>query len=590
MSIFLDPTIVPSAPLPIEYRIQLPNTPKFIDRNTCPTDNGCESGDCAPLPYRAPPSTSTQGPGCIVISPSGLVCPPPPTPAPAAVAIELTNRLADNCYMNELAQENLRLGGANACVFKLLGIHQQGTLIDAAGFGSAISSDFAPGLPPTNAFDRFASHWSSDASGDNLKTTWIGYDFGIIKRPSGLQQYSNEADAEARKHITCLAITQTGTAQNWISRARVERSDDGIRWFGVDVIDIPANTSRNVIAVKMSVPSRMWRLTPVESNIGRWLINSLELFEFIQTDLLNIQDSPLFQEGRDRSYCVNPVKLKIFYDLIDINTELARFGIDLPSATLTMTVSFTDTVRQLGRGLVIGDIVEIPSELQFTPDMQIIRKYVEVSDVSWSTKGYTPGWTPLFQRITTRPMLAKQETLDIVGSLEPDIGAGGEGFSSLETIFSTQPFQASQNIQAAADTMLQQLGVDEQIVADIGDLLPQHIEAATKHGINLNKLTANYKDNETTRTGMPPAGTKPAMFSTGDESAGWPANPKNNQYHRVTYESITTDTIPPRLYRYSKVKNRWIYLETDERAMTQGLKTRLKSYLADADRTSLENL
>lgn len=589
MSIFLDPSIVPTAVLPPEQRQLFPNTPKFVERNACPPADGCETGDCAPLPHQGNPATAIQGPGCIIIQPNGEVCATPAPPKTSA-ASQLTNQLADNVYMNSVALQQLNMGGANACVYKLLGVHQQGTLIDAAGFGTAIASDFVPDFPPSNAFDRFASHWVSDSSGIQLKDAWIGYDFGIVKRPNGLQQYSNEANAEARKHITSIAVKQGGTVQNWVNRARIERSDDGVRWFGVDIVNIPQNAERNIIAVKQSVPSRMWRLKPVDVNTDRWIVETLELFEFVQTDVANIQESPLFQENRDRSYCVNPVKMKIYYDLIDINTELARFGIDLPSATLTMTTHFGETVRLLGRGFIIGDVIEIPSELQFTPDMKIVRKYVEITDVSWSTKGYTPGWMPLFQRITSRPMLATQETMDIVGSLEPNIGATGDGFNSLDTIFSTGPFQANENIQVAADTMTPQLGIDEQTVANIDEIPAQHQQVAADLGINIAKLTSKYSDPKNTRTAMPPAGTKPEMFSTGDESTGFPQSPKNNQYHRVTYESHTTEQIPPRLYRYSKAKNRWVYLETDERWAQQSNKTRLKSYLVDTDSTPIENI
>ena len=589
MSIFLDPSIVPTEVPAPEQRLLFPNTPRFVDRNSCPPTDGCETGDCAPLPHRGIATPAIQGPGCIIIQPNGELCAsiaPPKTSA----ASQLTNQLADNIYMNSVALQQLNMGGANACVYKLLGVHQQGTLIDAAGFGTAIASDFVPDFPPSNAFDRFASHWVSDSSGAKLKDAWIGYDFGMIKRVNGLQQYSNEANAEARKHITSIAIKQSGTLQNMVNRARVERSDDGTRWFGVDIINIPQNTERNIIAVKQSVSSRMWRLKPVDVNADRWIVETLELFEFVQTDVVNIQESPLFQEDRDRSYCINPVKMKIYYDLIDINTELARFGIDLPSATLTMTTHFGETVRLLGRGFIIGDVIEIPSELQFTPDMKIVRKYVEITDVSWSTRGYTPGWMPLFQRITTRPMLAAQETMDIVGSLEPNIGATGDGFNSLDSIFSTGPFQANETIQIAADAMTPQLGIDEQVVANIDEIPAQHQQVAADHGINIAKLTSNYSNPKNARTAMPPAGTKPEMFSTSDDAVGFPLNPKNNQYHRITYESHTLEQIAPRLYRYSKAKNRWVYLETDERWAQQSNKTRLKSYLVDTDSRPIEDI
>ena len=589
MSIFLDPSIVPTdVPAP-EQRLLFPTTPRFIDRNSCPPTDGCETGDCAPLPHRGITTPAIQGPGCIIIQHNGELCASAAPPKTSA-ASQLTNQLADNIYMNSVALQQLNMGGANACVYKLLGVHQQGTLIDAAGFGTAIASDFVPDFPPSNAFDRFASHWVSDSSGAKLKDAWIGYDFGMVKRVNGLQQYSNEANAEARKHITSIAIKQSGTVRNMVNRVRVERSDDGTRWFGVDIINIPQNTERNIIAVKQSVSSRMWRLKPVDVNADRWIVETLELFEFVQTDVVNIQDSPLFQEDRDRSYCINPVKMKIYYDLIDINTELARFGIDLPSATLTMTTHFGETVRLLGRGFIIGDVIEIPSELQFTTDMKIVRKYVEITDVSWSTRGYTPGWMPLFQRITTRPMLAAQETIDIVGSLEPNIGATGDGFNSLDSIFSTGPFQANETIQIAADTMTPQLGIDEQVVANIDEIPTQHQQVAADHGINIAKLTSNYSNSNNTRTAMPPAGTKPEMFSTSDDAVGFPLNPKNNQYHRVTYESHALEQIAPRLYRYSKAKNRWVYLETDERWAQQSNKTRLKSYLVDTDSRPIEDI
>lgn len=588
MSIFLDPSAVPIVPSRPEASIDLTDTPTFDARNYCPPAGGCEGGDCAPLPYLGNEPGIAQGPGCIIVDATGKVTAPESLP-PRPTAGQLTDRPADNAYLNKLAYENLSMGGANACVFKMLGVKQQGTLIDAAGFGTAIASDSVADFPPANAFDRFAAYYLSDAAGTDLLKSYLGYDFGVVKRSTGLQEYSTEGNAEARKHITSLAIRQ-GPVNHRVLRARVERSDDGIRWFGVDIINLPDTSERSLVAIKTSVPSRMWRLTPTTPCSDRWIVDTLELFEFIQTDISNVQDNPLFQENRDRSYCVNPVKIKLFYDLIDINTELARFGIDLPSATMSLTVHFSEAVRQLGRGIVIGDVFEIPSEIQFTANMSIVRKYVEVTDVSWSTSGYTPGWVPLFQRITARPMLARQETIDLVGSLEPDIGAGGLGFDSMESIFSTLPFQSNERIQIAADTQNPQIGTDEQTIAALAEIPQQHIDTAAEHGINIAKLTTSANTINVTRTAMPPASTPPEMFGSGDHANGFPQNPKNNQYFRMTYDSITADSVPPRLYRYSLAKNRWVYLETDERWSQTANKGRLKSYLVDADKIDLRDI
>ena len=89
---------------------------------------------------------------------------------------------------------------------------------------------------------------------------------------------------------------------------------------------------------------------------------------------------------------------------------------------------------------------------------------------------------------------------------------------------------------------------------------------------------------------MPPAGTSPEMFTTGDQGVGFPEFPKNGQYHRMTYESLRAEQIPPKLYRYSSAKNRWIFLESDDRYEGQSNKTRLKSYLVSDDRTPLQDL
>lgn len=580
MSIFLDPSI--------ERKIySTATTTKPLPRNTCgPDPDNCDT--CAPLPYMQDEPCDNDSPGCIMLTPTGVQM---PTDSSMCSPAQLTAQTADNNYINQIANENLNLGGADACFFKLIGVQQQGTLIDAAGFGCAICSDSILDNPPENAFDRFASYWSSDRIGQDVLNSWIGYDFGMVKRPTGLLHYSREANAESRRHITTLAIKQSGDVSNWVTKVRIERSDDGVRWRGVDIITLPASNDRVQLEIKQSIPSRMWRLTPIATgSTSRWQVETLELFEFSSTDIYNIQESPLFTENRDRSYCVNPVKMKIFYDLINISTELSRFGIDLPTATMTIAVNFSEAVRQLGRGVIIGDVIEIPSEMQFSADLKAVRKFVEVSDVTWSTKGYTPGWTPLFQQITAKPMLARQEVIDLIGSLEADLSSeDGRGYQSERVMFSEQALYETEQIQIAADDMVPQLGQDEQYIADKSEISPEYIEVAKQHKINLDKLVTDFadfkqtRDGATTRTAMPPAGTKQDMFSTGDHAQGFPHIAKNGQYHRVTYESITTESIPPKLYRYSSAKNRWVFLESDDRYAVQTNKTRLKTYLVDPD-------
>lgn len=586
MSIFLDPSIQRQ---PINTYNEVVKAP----RNTCaPTGTGaCD--DCAPVPVDLHHPRDGMGPGGIIVKDTGEVV-VPTADSSACSPLQLQKQTADTAFIAKIANEQLNLGGADACFFKLLGVQQQGTLIDAAGKGCAHSYDQLADYPASNAFDRFATYYSTDSSGPSvLEHCWIGYDFGLLETALGTPAYSYQADAENRRHITSFAVKQAGDQTNWVSKVRIERSDDGIRWRGVTVVDLPLDAARHVVHIKPSVPARMWRLRPIEKRgEGRWLVESLELFEFTATDLYNLQDSPLFQENRDRSYCVNPVKIKMHYDLVDIKSELSRFGIDLPSSTMTIQVSFAEAVRQLGRGVIIGDIIEIPSEVQFTADMELVRKFVEVTDVSWSTKGYTPGWVPLFQQITARPMLARQEVQDIIGQLEPDISEGGNGFG--EVFFQDQAFRATEQIQIAADTMTPQLGQDDSSIADISEIPQDIIQQTAAVGIDIKKFTVDQTtryvgDAATTRSAMPPKGTPPELFSIGDQTVGFPTLPKNGQYHRMTYDSVTAEKIPPKLYRFSLAKNRWIYLESDDRYATQTNKTHLKSFLVSDNGINLSD-
>ena len=51
----------------------------------------------------------------------------------------------------------------------------------------------------------------------------------------------------------------------------------------------------------------------------------------------------------------------------------------------------------------------------------------------------------------------------------------------------------------------------------------------------------------------------------------------------MTYEGLSKD-VPPRLYRYSTSKGRWIYLETDRRQQFNYQKEVLNEYLTSKNR------
>lgn len=518
------------------------------------------------------PCTTTTGPdfpangtdtnnGQCVPNSNGVYC-PPKTNDPSCRPWQLSNS-RDSCFIDSLANEALNIAGATLHVYKLLGVHEQGKLVDSVGFGTAFSNGDLPGFPAKYAFDAFVTQWRSLQKGTNVPAAaYIGYDFGEIKRLDGSARMYG-IDANVRKHITAFSIKQSSNANHRVTKLRLERSDDGVKWYGVSIVPIPDNDCLNTILTKGSVPSRYWRFRPVEFNGGAtdyWGVSAIQLFpNYEATSINNIEDK-IFLENRDRDYADDPITIKGYYDLVDIQSELSKFGIELPSQTLSMRVNFSQCVASLGRPLVVGDIIEIPSEAQYSAQMQKVLKWMEVTDIAWSSEGYTPGWQPTLQTITLQPAMVSQETQDLFGDLANQKDPNGLGLitnNDGNDEFFQDYFDASQTATANAKDDVPEKGAEGS--STIRAWEQNEIDNAKAQGIpNLQKIGLNYKGLYV-EDAMPPNN---AAFT---EGVAYPTSPVHGAYHRLTFEGLSKD-IPAQLYRYSSDKARWIYLETDRRA------------------------
>ena len=501
--------------------------------------------------------------------PDGTKC--PETKDKSCTPFQLTQN-GDSCFVDSVVEESLGIGGADVHVFKLLGVHEQGQLVDLVGNGTPISGGDASNFPASNAFDAFVTQWRSSQTGSNVAlTSYIGYDFGEIKLDNDRLRYGIETSI--KHNIATIKIKQGANTENRVTRARIERSSDGINWYGVSIITLPDDDSLNTIHFKHSVPSRYWRLRPIDFNgsvSDHWVIQAFQMMDHDETSIDDIQDD-IFLENRDRDYASESTTIKATYDLIDIQTELTRFGIELPNQQYYMHISFNAAVRALGRPVVIGDIFELPSETQYSATMQPIKKYLEVTDVGWSTEGYTPGWQPTMQRPIAQPMLASQETQDIFGGLAPTV----DDMGLLDMNDGNHPvFQdisdVSQTIEAEANTDTPERGRD---AADVHQFTEEELQNAADQGLpNLNRIGVNptglYVEDA-----MPPNGIE---YTEGDTL---PETPTDGDYHRLTYTGLSED-IPARLFRYSTAKGRWIYLETDRRAQYSQTKPILQEFLS----------
>lgn len=481
-------------------------------------------------------------------------------------------RTKDQQLIDRYVNEHTSIGGADLNVYKLLGVHEQTRLVDLTGNGNPISGgDAADCYKADNAFTQLNTQWRSLQTGSGVTTSaYIGYDFGEIKLDNGRQKYG--IDTSVRHNVSTIKIKQSSEQNLRVTKARVERSDDGVTWYGVRVVMLPDDDNLNTVHFRSSVPSRYWRLRPIEFNGGSkdfWAVYALELIDHEVTGIGNVQDK-LFMENRSRDYTNEPLLIKGYYDLLDVQTELTRFGIELPAQQFYITVNFSASTMVLGRPFVIGDVIEVPSETQYNPDMDPIRKYLEITDVAWSTEGYTPGWQPTMLRLIAQPMYASQETQDIVGDLSKDVDPTGlvdvdDGDHPIYQDLS----EYDHYVKNRADSEVPERGQNTE--AEIQWMSEEQLQQAEQQGVNLRPYTLNptgfYVENA-----LPPNGED---YTEGDE---FPENPSDKDYHRLTYTNIDPD-IPPRLYRYSDQKQQWLYLETDRRFQYDGTMPILHEYI-----------
>lgn len=469
------------------------------------------------------------------------------------------------------------IAGAVVNVYRLLGVHEQTRLVDLTGRGRAISGGDLPGFPASNAFTTFATEWRSYQTGTTAVSAaaYIGYDFGQITIPNGRQRYG--IDAAHRELVTAIKIKQSNDPTRRVTKVRVERSDDGAKWYGVAAIDIPNNNALNVVSFKKSVPSRFWRLRPIgfESTCTAWAVQALELYDYSSTDISNIQD-PILLENRDRDYANPPTPIKGYYDLVAPNTYLSALGIETPDASYTVRVNFNMCVGVLGRPLVIGDILELPSETQYTPDLRPVKKYLEVTDVTWDAASYTPGWQPTMLQITASPALASQETQDIFGNLAQTVDASGLFSTDDGNHSQYQDYSAiSHTIESTAASQVPERGSEGSNT--IREFEPTEIATLQSAGVpSPQKLGL-------VRTGLYVEDAMPQNGQPYTEGPTLPQGASDGDYHRLTYEGLAKD-VPARLYRWSSTKQRWIYLETDKRQQYNNQKAGLAEYTTSPTR------
>jgi hypothetical protein len=129
----------------------------------------------------------------------------------------------------------------------------------------------------------------------------------------------------------------------------------------------------------------------------------------------SIQDV-LFMENRDRRYSDEIIPIVGLYNVADVDFDLRQFGMFLQNDTIFLEVHMNDTIAQIGRKLMSGDVLELPH--QRDEDVlnggKAINKFYVIDDVNRSSTGYSPTWFPHILRLKCSPMAAAEEYSDIL--------------------------------------------------------------------------------------------------------------------------------------------------------------------------------
>jgi len=565
----------------------------------------------------------------------------------------------DEKFTENVVAESIEIAGSPINVFKLLGVHEQGRLVDLTGQGYPLSSGAGAGSDASNAFDITSSSWHSVQTGPFVVSTpaYLGYNFGNVKS-SVTGQSSHAPAAKLSHHITTFKIQQGLLPQNRALQVRVDRATGELKanytftgtgngllvnlspgfdasestilitalsastfsvfssirgpstlnatlgvpfghqdarftvqpgsvpfavgdtfviklsldWKRVDIVNLPDTSNVETISVRASSPAPFWRIVPLLFNGGAsdyWEVVKLELIDYEATNINNIQDT-LFLENRDRDYAQNSITLKCQYQPFDSVGDLGKFGFSILDQYV-FTCSFARMVQLLGRPVVTGDILEVTPELSYDHNLMPVKKFLEVTDTGWSADGYSAQWKPMLFRFQAIQLIPSVEVRDILPMPQEAATRVSDGtfFEAINQIETTS-LRASETTRVESQAAVPEVGEDiTELDTRIPDMWKDKIAPSQ---------TGMYVEN-----GLPPNGEPyeegyrlPDITSAND-----------GDYYRLNYEASTN--IPARLYKFSAIKNRWLYVETDRRAEYSSHKPSVRNALVSLGKRTLQD-
>ena len=354
------------------------------------------------------------------------------------------------------------------------------------------------------------------------------------------------------------------------------------KWKRLGLFNLIQSPLPQTLSLKTAITIKAIKVSPtLFTGTGHWEVSALDVLDSPPTDIDNIQDL-FFNENRDRDYSLEPILLKAQYAPADSMSDLSRFGLSILDQ-YSFELSFADMVKKLGRPIVTGDIIEVIPEMQYDHNLKPIRKFLEVTDTGWASQGFSTMWRPTIYRFSASQATPSQENRDIFGTMD------------------TQKYLVADSI--LTDGVGEQIDVTpltqmEEITKESLDAVP---ERGSDDGIKVSGThlppTLPPTNPKGQPTPLPPKGKPNIFIEDGIPKHGEPygegyslpesTTATDGEYFRLYYPEISK--IPPRLYRFSVVKNKWLYMETDRRADYSSHKPSVRNILQSKTNQSLKD-
>ena len=350
-------------------------------------------------------------------------------------------------------------------------------------------------------------------------------------------------------------------------------------WKRVGVFNLTQTANSTTLNLQSPLSAKAIRVVPTMfTGSDHWEVLEFDVLDSPPTDINNVQDL-FFQENRDRDYAKTPLPIKAQYSINDSISDLSKFGLNILDQ-YSFTVSFAVMVNLLGRPIVTGDIIEVIPELQYDHNLRPIKKFLEVTDTGWASAGYTTGWKPTLYRFQAQEAIPSQETRDIFGTFDTQkyLTADSilaDGVGHIDTSMLTVTEETIKDAAAAVPERGSDDGLSVELVIQQPPLLNVNVKGQPA------PVTGKQKPNIYIEDGLPKNGEPYGEgYSLPDATTS-----TDGEYFRLYYPDDIK--IAPRLYRFSAVKGRWLFLEQDRRIDCTSAKPTLHNILNSSTKQSI---